>query len=115
MKHKISVSIEEETLLRLREELRNRKFRNRSHAVEYADYFGIRVNCVSSSATETGMIRQIFAENDGLEDQLVSAHPLGRLAHPRDVAHAILYLASDDSSFVTGRNLVLDGGRIVYS
>tara|TARA_Y100000310_G_C20656096_1_gene802040 strand:+ start:1704 stop:1832 length:129 start_codon:yes stop_codon:yes gene_type:complete len=36
MKHKISVSIEENTLLKLREELRSRKFRNRSHAVEYA-------------------------------------------------------------------------------
>jgi len=36
MKHKISVSIEEETLLKLREQLRSRKFRNRSHAVEYA-------------------------------------------------------------------------------
>ncbi|MBT3985110.1 hypothetical protein HOD38_00445 [archaeon] len=36
MKHKISVSIEEETLFRLREELRNRKYRNRSHAIEYA-------------------------------------------------------------------------------
>jgi len=36
MKHKISISIEEETLLRLREHIRSRKFRNRSHAVEYA-------------------------------------------------------------------------------
>jgi len=85
-----------------------------SMAIECAKY-GVRVNCVSPSATETDMLREIFDANDGLETQLVSAHPLGRLAQPRDVAQALLYLASEESSMMTGQNLVLDGGRSVRS
>jgi len=84
----------------------------RAMAIEYASK-GIRVNCISPSVTETEMIRGLFDKNPQLEEVLVSSHPLGYVASPKDVAQSILYLASDESRFVTGQNLVLDGGRSI--
>ncbi len=49
--------------------------------------------------------------NKRMED-IVKQYPLGRIGEPEDIANAILYLASDESSFVTGINLVLDGGLL---
>jgi NAD(P)-dependent dehydrogenase (short-subunit alcohol dehydrogenase family) len=45
-----------------------------------------------------------------VDAQMAGAHPLGRLAHVDEIARGILYLASDDSAFVTGSELVIDGG-----
>ncbi|MDP3918706.1 MAG: SDR family oxidoreductase [Nanoarchaeota archaeon] len=84
----------------------------RAMAIEYASK-GIRVNCISPSVTETEMIRGLFDRNPQLEEVLVSSHPLGYVASPKDVAQSILYLASDESRFVTGQNFVLDGGRSI--
>jgi len=85
----------------------------RAMAAEYAKY-GIRVNCVSPSVIETQMIRELFDREPDLEQKLLSLHPMGRVGTPKDVAEAILYLASDESKFVSGQNLVLDGGRSIY-
>ncbi len=45
-------------------------------------------------------------------EEYAKQYPLGRIGEPEDIANAILYLASDESSFVTGINLVLDGGSL---
>lgn len=85
----------------------------KSMASEYAKY-GIRANCVSPSVTETSMVEELFKREPELEDKLRAMHPMGKVGTPNDVAQAILYLASDESKFVNGHNLVLDGGRSIY-
>ncbi|MFT6645986.1 MAG: NAD(P)-dependent dehydrogenase (short-subunit alcohol dehydrogenase family), partial [Patiriisocius sp.] len=47
---------------------------------------------------------------EGLKAMLTERHPIGRLGEPEEVAKAILFLASDDASFITGTELVIDGG-----
>lgn len=71
---------------------------------------GIRVNVVSPGATETGLIRSFFDNTPGAEEGVVQAVPLGRLARLDEVARAVLFLASDESSFVAGHELFVDGG-----
>jgi len=76
---------------------------------------GIRVNCVCPGDVETPMLPD-DAEKRGLswEDYLAGAsdRPLGRIGTAEEIARAVLFLASDDSSFVTGEALVVDGGGI---
>ena len=76
---------------------------------------GIRVNCVCPGDTETPMLPD-DAEKRGMswEDYLAGAsdRPLGRIGTAQEIARAVLFLASDDSSFVTGEALVVDGGGI---
>jgi meso-butanediol dehydrogenase/(S,S)-butanediol dehydrogenase/diacetyl reductase len=72
--------------------------------------FGIRVNCVSP-----GMIRTPATEGDLLAEghpmrEIASAIPLGRIGRPEEVVSCALFLASDDASYVTGANLMVDGG-----
>jgi NAD(P)-dependent dehydrogenase (short-subunit alcohol dehydrogenase family) len=70
----------------------------------------IRVNAISPAATDTEMLRAGFESNpDGLKE-LANYHPLNRIADPAEVAKAALYLASDESSFMTGSTLELHGG-----
>ena len=69
----------------------------------------IRVNVVSPGPTDT-RIQQQSVPADVLA-QLVATTPMGRLGRPEEVARAVLFLASDDSSFVTGIELFVDGGR----
>ncbi|GGE91816.1 SDR family NAD(P)-dependent oxidoreductase [Sphingomonas prati] len=71
---------------------------------------GIRVNVVSPGGTETRMIRNYLDERPGAEDMLNQAVPLGRLGQTDEVARAVLFLASRDSSFVAGHELFVDGG-----
>ncbi|HEV8308588.1 MAG TPA: glucose 1-dehydrogenase [Methylomirabilota bacterium] len=77
-------------------------------AVQYAPE-GIRVNAVHPGFVETPMTAELHAQ-PGVRDERIALTPLGRLAVPEDVAWGILYLASDESSFVTGSELVIDGG-----
>jgi NAD(P)-dependent dehydrogenase (short-subunit alcohol dehydrogenase family) len=76
---------------------------------------GIRVNCVCPGDVETPMLND-DAEKRGMswEDYLAGAsdRPLGRVGTAEEIARAVLFLASDDSSFVTGEALVVDGGGI---
>jgi|TARA_Y100000780_G_scaffold216006_1_gene218951 NAD(P)-dependent dehydrogenase (short-subunit alcohol dehydrogenase family) len=53
---------------------------------------------------------QAFHDNPEIHDERVAKMPLGRMGQPEDIAAGILYLASDESSFVTGAELVIDGG-----
>lgn len=71
---------------------------------------GIRVNVVSPGATETHLIRSFFDANPGAEEEVIKGVPLGRLARLEDVARAVLFLASTESSFVAGHELFVDGG-----
>jgi len=77
-------------------------------AVEYAKY-KIRVNCVCPGVVETDMTLP-YLRIEAERAMMVADHPIGRIGLPDDVAKAILYLASDDSSWVTGAILPIDGG-----
>ena len=84
----------------------------RAIAIDYAAD-GIRCNCVCPGDMETPMIQQYF---DGTEDaaaardEMEQAYPGKRIAHPREVATAVVYLLSDDASFVNGAPILVDGG-----
>lgn len=69
----------------------------------------IRVNAVCPGFTHTEMTRGTW-ENPELYDRIVALHPIGRFAQPIEIARAVLFLASDEASFVTGACLVIDGG-----
>jgi NAD(P)-dependent dehydrogenase (short-subunit alcohol dehydrogenase family) len=74
---------------------------------------GIRVNCVCPGDVDTPMLADDAAKRGMLwEDYLAGAsdRPLGRIGTAEEIARAVLFLASDDSSFVTGEALVVDGG-----
>lgn len=55
-------------------------------------------------------LKAILERDPGVLDRLVKLYPIGRLGRPEDIASAALFLASDESSFVTGSVLVIDGG-----
>ncbi|MGG1634422.1 SDR family oxidoreductase [Paenibacillus sp. FSL K6-3182] len=70
---------------------------------------GIRVNALFPGIIETPMTQALSTSKD-LLDRLIQATPLQRLGQPDDIAQAALFLASDDSSYITGSELVIDGG-----
>ncbi|WP_459674935.1 SDR family NAD(P)-dependent oxidoreductase [Acidisoma sp. 7E03] len=80
----------------------------RALAVEWAAH-GIRVNAVAPTWTRTGFIGQL-EENEALMARIRAVTPLGRLAEPEEVAHAIAFLASPAASMITGHTLAVDGG-----
>jgi len=86
----------------------------RSLALQCAPY-GIRVNCICPGATETPLLIRFVGERQrrGKLREVTREIPLRRLGKPVDVAYAALYLASEESSFVTGSVLVVDGGATV--
>ena len=76
---------------------------------------GIRVNCVNPVIGETALLEQFMGAPDTPENRarFLATIPLGRLSKPADVANACLFLASDESEFITGACLEVDGGRFV--
>jgi len=70
----------------------------------------IRANSVHPGAILTRIIEK---QDDAINRQLIADTPLARMAEPREVAYAALYLASDESAFVTGAELVIDGGYTI--
>lgn len=73
----------------------------------------MRVNAVAPGMTRTPLYEASFAEQDdpeGVARAVAESVPQGRIAEPGDVAAAIVYLASDDASHVTGASLPVDGG-----
>lgn len=70
---------------------------------------GVRVNAVCPGFTHTDMTRAVW-ENPEAYQRIVDLHPVGRFAQPKEIAHAALFLASDEASFITGACLVIDGG-----
>ncbi|MBR3721888.1 MAG: SDR family oxidoreductase [Selenomonadaceae bacterium] len=71
--------------------------------------FGIRVNCVSPGFIATNMWKK---RKDEIREKIMRETPLGRQGQPEEVANAILFLASGLSSFITGENIIVDGGRL---
>jgi 2-hydroxycyclohexanecarboxyl-CoA dehydrogenase len=72
---------------------------------------GIRVNVVAPGLTDTPLLQSMIAAgNEKLIGAIVKATPLGRLARPDEVAHAVVFLASDAASFITGQTLSVGGG-----
>jgi NAD(P)-dependent dehydrogenase (short-subunit alcohol dehydrogenase family) len=81
----------------------------KSAALEAAS-FGVRVNAVAPGPTETGMLNRFTGSADR-KAALLSGVPLGRIGQPEEIARAIVFLASDQASFVTGQVLTADGGK----
>lgn len=80
-------------------------------AIEYAKH-KIRVNCVCPGVVETDMTLP-YLKTEAERAMTAADHPIGRIGLPDDVARAILYLASEDSSWVTGAILPIDGGASI--
>ena len=69
----------------------------------------VRVNCICPGYVETDLTSALTKDAEALS-RLETLHPIGRLGQPEEIAYAALYLASDESGFVTGTPLVVDGG-----
>jgi NAD(P)-dependent dehydrogenase (short-subunit alcohol dehydrogenase family) len=80
----------------------------KSVALEYAKH-NVRVNAVAPGAIETRMF-QDFAKTQETKDALVSAHPIGRIGKPSEIASTVVWLCSDGASFITGQTFAVDGG-----
>ena len=78
-------------------------------ALDHAEA-GIRVNSLSPGAVHTERLHGYFGGREGAERELGSLHPIGRIGEPDEIASAALFLASEDSKFMTGADLVVDGG-----
>ena len=81
----------------------------RSAALTYARN-NIRVNVVSPGYVDTPLISEY---TDEMRNSTINRHPIGRLANPMEIAKVITFLASNDSSFITGENIIADGGYTI--
>lgn len=79
----------------------------RTLALEMARY-GITANCIAPALVDTPLFRGL---TDDVRERLVKTIPLGRIGTPEDIGNAALFLASDESSYVTGQTLYVCGGR----
>lgn len=91
----------------------------RAMAIDYARH-GIRVNSLSPGTIETPLIDTLVGEKEKeqgkqFRDANAWITPLGRLGKPREMATVALFLASDDSSYVTGEDITADGGIMAYT
>jgi NAD(P)-dependent dehydrogenase (short-subunit alcohol dehydrogenase family) len=82
---------------------------SRELAVQFARE-GIRVNALCPGPVETPLLLNIFGDNPGALERRRTHWPTGRLAKPREVVNGALFLASDESSYVTGSTFLVDGG-----
>jgi NAD(P)-dependent dehydrogenase (short-subunit alcohol dehydrogenase family) len=80
-------------------------------AMEYGSR-GVRINAVCPGTVLTPMVEKVIEEQD-LEAALVALHPIGRIGTPDEIANAVLWLCSDDASFVIGHALSVDGGYVL--
>jgi NAD(P)-dependent dehydrogenase (short-subunit alcohol dehydrogenase family) len=88
----------------------------RAMALDFAR-FNVRVNCVCPGSILTPMFERLMTDAPDREEALrrnAEKIPMGRVAKPEEVAKMVLYLASDDSSYVTGSVLTIDGGWTAY-
>jgi NAD(P)-dependent dehydrogenase (short-subunit alcohol dehydrogenase family) len=83
----------------------------RAAALEYASR-NIRVNAVSPGSIETPMGERAFGSLENYREAMAPAYPMGRIGLPHEVADAVLFLCSENASFITGQTLVIDGGSL---
>ena len=88
----------------------------RCAALDFAPH-GVRVNAVNPGVvvTELHTVSHAVADYDAFLERARSTHPLGRVGTPEDIANAVLFLLSDDSSWITGECMAIDGGRALTS
>ena len=84
----------------------------RELAMELATY-NINVNAVAPGVIDTNMTKG-FMEDEKAKQGLLMGIPLGRIGRPEDIAKAVVFLASEDSDYVTGHTLVVDGGWLTH-
>ncbi|MCB1696570.1 MAG: glucose 1-dehydrogenase [Halioglobus sp.] len=83
-------------------------------AAEYARR-GVRINTVCPGGIETDGMRFYLKSMPEMREKTLNAHAMGRLARPEEVADAVVFLCSEQASFITGHDLVVDGGILVRS
>jgi NAD(P)-dependent dehydrogenase (short-subunit alcohol dehydrogenase family) len=76
---------------------------------------GITVNCIQPGVIVTGMTRPMFDERPESKTYYHSRIPLQRLGQPEDIADVFAFLASDDSRYITGQGIIVDGGVMSHS
>ena len=81
----------------------------KSAAMEYARQ-NIRINAVCPGYTETNLLDQLLSSKPDMEQRLLAFMPMGRFGKVEEIANAIIWLASEQSSFITGQTITLDGG-----
>lgn len=82
-------------------------------AVEWAEY-GIRVNAIAPGITNTELVQQAVASGVAKMEQYEGRIPFKRLADVEEIARAVLFLVSDEASYITGSTLRVDGGWVAY-
>lgn len=85
----------------------------RQLALDYARQ-NIRVNCICPGPTLTPRIQRYLERGDVAAADILNGVPLGRFAEPEEIAAAVLFLASDEASYITGTALVVDGGQTAH-
>lgn len=80
-------------------------------ALEYAEE-GIRVLSIHPSAIETPMVARALEDNPDMRDALENDQPMGRIGQPDEIADVVVFLCSDGASFMTGAQIVVDGGLL---
>jgi len=84
----------------------------KSAAVEYGRK-GIRVNAVAPGTARTDMMVERMAVNPKMEQALADVSPMRRIAEPTEIADAVVWLCSDEASFVNGHTMSIDGGAVI--
>lgn len=83
----------------------------RAAAVDYAE-MNIRINAVCPATTLTEQVRRVTKNDPKILELLATYQPMKRMGKPAEIASAVLFLASDDASFMTGHPLAVDGGAL---
>jgi NAD(P)-dependent dehydrogenase (short-subunit alcohol dehydrogenase family) len=83
----------------------------KSAALEFAKS-GIRINAIAPGGVKTDMEKRVVESNRQLLETFDSMHPIGRIADPKEIANAVVWLLSDKASFVVGHTLLVDGGVV---
>ncbi len=87
---------------------------SKAAAVEYAKR-GVRVNTICPGGINTGGMQFYLKNMPEMREKVINTHAMGRLAEPEEIADAVVFLCSDNASFITGHDLVVDGGALIRS